>query len=597
MENLYKFVLNKYFTTVYKNTVKLPVPVAKISDKDVIFSLDELHPQDYYYRTITKWEQSHTSETKEDYLENYGNKLSSIYHRRFMVVVEKNDDKVSLKLFHYERLRKVGTPYFKISTSVNFLTYNFKTNSLYDGFMNNYHKKRKFVKRVRRTPLYTNPIGNFKTKLEQHLPFYGAMSQEWVEERNKTIDDVISAFIKSIPSLENYPYSIYGDYAIVKMILDRRSVKLPDNWKNLITCYPQPKAVHLKKNKMKYVDALMMINTLNGDKVRKVIHKLQSFNPYNFHSSCSFFGKDFILSQTETDIQKIFEYGTALSFDSDSKKFSGTKTEIKKLYQVLKLLLDGVINHHTFFDHINFYNRLKFLEPVKWNSSDYKSFINEHLEWTELLDFYTKGDYRRIYDQRFVEKVEKPILLNGIEYFPLILKTSKQYNDESLQQSNCVKGYVGRASSLIISLRKNSIDSTERATIEFLISKTKESLLYWRIQTLGRFNKQLDSEWDEVLERLDTRLDNLSMSMKDIEDPSVLVRFGHKFFEAKGIFTKEKFNAYRTSLKGGIVMTWDKDIESLPSMTMNYNVREPQIEDNGEELYNVDLLPDDIDLY
>ena len=48
-----------------------------------------------------------TSTTKECYLENYANKLTNIYTERITIVVEKDDTKVSLKYYHYLRLRRV----------------------------------------------------------------------------------------------------------------------------------------------------------------------------------------------------------------------------------------------------------------------------------------------------------------------------------------------------------------------------------------------------------------------------------------------------------------------------------------------------------
>lgn len=595
MENLYKYVNNRYITTTYKDTV---VVKTKVKSDDILDMYEVtpiyVHPQ---------WEQLSIDESEEVYLKNYGNKLCSTNHYREMIVVEKNEEKVSVKLFTYQRYRRVGTSYFRLSTSVHFLTYNFKTNSLYDGFLNNYHKKRKCQKRVRRTPLWVNPISDLKQKILSIFPYLGVMSEAQIEERSRTVGNIVDSFLNSIPGMENYPSSIYNDIGLVKMICDKRGVKLPDNWKNLISYYPQPKYKHLKKSKMKYIDALMLLNGFQGDKIRKILHKVQSFNPANFHTTCSFFGRDFILSQSEQDLIKIFEYGTALNYARDCEKFSGTKSELKKIYNVLMLLLDGVINHNTFFDHIYFYNRLKTLEPVKWSSSDYKSFVNEHLEWTELLDFFTKGDYKRIYDTRFSDMLETPILMNGEHYHPVLLKTSKQYNEESFTQSNCVKGYINRAGSLIVSLRKNSKDSNERATIEFLISKNKDIIQYSRIQTLGRFNRTLSDEWNDVIERLDLRMDNLSQSITNLEVPKVIVKCGYKTFEASGVFNnKDKFNPYRITMKGGVVMEWDKDLDNIspnanihnvPMFAQNINELVDDIPDEHEPL---DLLPGDFDL-
>jgi hypothetical protein len=74
---------------------------------------------------------------------------------------------------------------------------------------------------------------------------------------------------------------------------------------------------------------------------------------------------------------------------------------------------------------------------------------------------------------------------------------------ESTQQSNCVKTYIGKCSSVIVSLRKGNVDSDERATIEYLLTKPSGKLNIERIQSLGRFNGKLEEEWNDILFKLD----------------------------------------------------------------------------------------------
>ena len=90
----------------------------------------------------------------------------------------------------------------------------------------------------------------------------------------------------------------------------------------------------------------------------------------------------------------------------------------------------------------------------------------------------------------------------------LLLTNSSLYNQESVIQSNCVKGYVGRVGSIIISLRKEGEESDERATIEYYLSKENEKINANRVQSLGRFNYQLTHDWDEAVEKLDKIMSN-----------------------------------------------------------------------------------------
>jgi hypothetical protein len=154
-----------------------------------------------------------------------------------------------------------------------------------------------------------------------------------------------------------------------------------------------------------------------------------------------------------------------------------------------------------------------------------------------------------------------------------------------------------------VSLRKNSKDSNERATIEFLISKNKDIIQYSRVQTLGRFNKALSDDWNDVIERLDLRMDNLSQSITNLEVPKVIVKCGYKTIESKGVFdTKEKFNAYRLTMKGEVIMEWDKNLDNISPNANIHNV--PMFAQNLDNLVDdvpddhepLDLLPEDFDL-
>jgi hypothetical protein len=80
---------------------------------------------------------------------------------------------------------------------------------------------------------------------------------------------------------------------------------------------------------------------------------------------------------------------------------------------------------------------------------------------------------------------------------------------ESIYQSNCVKTYIKTPQSLLISLRRGDIDSSDRASIEYRISHNGKKFNLDRVQTLGKYNKLLDDSWDKVLNVLDDRISNL----------------------------------------------------------------------------------------
>jgi hypothetical protein len=141
-----------------------------------------------------------------------------------------------------------------------------------------------------------------------------------------------------------------------------------------------------------------------------------------------------------------------------------------------------------------------------------------------------------------MDKVQQSIdSVNYGVYYPVVLTTSLEYIRESSLQSNCVKTYVNKASSLIISLREGDVDSEERATIEYQIHKVGNDVKMSRVQSLGRFNQALDFKWYGVLEELDNRINS---ALKDVgfELPKVVVEFGGQSVESETKFIKNSFN-------------------------------------------------------
>jgi hypothetical protein len=151
------------------------------------------------------------------------------------------------------------------------------------------------------------------------------------------------------------------------------------------------------------------------------------------------------------------------------------------------------------------YTELKMFgeQDLKWYSVESKDeFRKEHLDWTDKLQHYKMGVYTRIYPEYMYETICKPI---G-EYYPILLDKSSNYNDESNTQSNCVKGYIGKPSCLIISIRKGGNESFERATIEYKLTKQDDIVCVDRIQSLGKFNQKLEVEWTPILLKLDQQV-------------------------------------------------------------------------------------------
>jgi hypothetical protein len=158
-------------------------------------------------------------------------------------------------------------------------------------------------------------------------------------------------------------------------------------------------------------------------------------------------------------------------------------------------------------DHIKFYLTLKirYNEDVIWESKTRNEFTVEHVEYSNKISRYKDGEWNRMYSQQFVDNVGKEIITpQGGVYYPVLFTKQKEYYGESECQSNCVKTYVKTTDCFIISLREGSSESKERATIEYRWNYP--NLKFERRQSLGRFNKNLDTKWDYALEELDNQI-------------------------------------------------------------------------------------------
>jgi hypothetical protein len=173
----------------------------------------------------------------------------------------------------------------------------------------------------------------------------------------------------------------------------------------------------------------------------------------------------------------------------------------------------------------------------------------------------------RSYNNEFVEDVQKSIFdYNGVEFTPVLLLTTDDYIGESAYQNNCVRTYVDKCSSVIISLR----NGYERATIEYMVTYYPHinQLKMNRVQSLGKFNKQLSEIWNPVLEMLDVQV---GMSMKSHEfTASMKTSYKNgKTFNRKMI-TKLPNPVHKDFQYIGLVQ-WDMRVENQDNFNLGFD--------------------------
>ena len=442
--------------------------------------------------------------TEEEYVKNYGNKLTSVHRMNFMVILERDGSKLSLKVFFGQRGRRVGVSWFKISTNCHFLTLNTDTGDVYSGSILDYHKKTKVKKKLKRNYLIGSPIRQIKHRMVQFNPI------ENTEIKIQLFNEVMELFFNELGYEGDSKLS--NDDKLLLYFFKKKGIKYPNNYKlfydgelSNIT-----KKV-LIKNDMKIVDAFMSMNGFSGDAIRKAIHSCKkTINPKVLSVILEIFPKEWILQDDELLVKSLDTPMSFMGQVKDELKMMSSymgREELRKVFKCHRLLItEHDINQMSLHDHVEMYLFLKAVgEDIKWKSEDTLQFREEHMDWSDKCAFYKRGKYTRTYADTLYQIVTNVISFEDENYYPVVLTTSDEYNSESNTQQNCVKGYVGRPSSIIVSLRRGSIDSEERATVEYQVFKKNEKIDFNRPQSLGRFNTRLDETWTPILHLLDQR--------------------------------------------------------------------------------------------
>ena len=471
------------------------------SDDDGFFITDRIKPQRATQKNPLFL--SDIQDNREEiYVENISNPLWSVYKQYFMVVVEKEEHKVSIKLFYGFRYRKPGVFWFKTGKEMDFVSVNTKTGDVYIGGMKNYHLKRKCRKRITRNYFLGQPLSTTMSMIKNN--YKGG------EDAGTVAMDAVTTFMNHID-----PTNELGDgnfnQRLFKFYLSKRGVKFPNNFYVFCDSWfgPEIKKI-LKKNDNRMVDSVMERYNLSGKQVKKALHNCDYLNVGLYEIAKETFGVDW-LNQDDNLILNCFNFKGSINKPDPTFFEHISNEELRRVFSLFKeVVVSQTLDIYTFNDHVRMYTELKRFGEIdlKWISTtnNTKIFREEHLDWADKIDHYRRGNYSRIYPEYSYDKIQKPIIVGEKTYYPILLDTSENYNQESFLQSNCVKTYIGKVGSIIISLRDGSDDSNTRATIEYRLMNENEKLKIERVQSLGRFNGKLGKEWNDVLLKLDERM-------------------------------------------------------------------------------------------
>ena len=443
--------------------------------------------------------------TEKNFTENFNNPIWSVSRQNFLVVVEKDGDKIALKTFETFKYRKPGVKWFKVTKHMNFITVNIITGDIYVGGIKNYQLKRKCKKTIRRNYFINEPVLRMMSKIKNHIKSYGYNT----ENSATTAVEAVSTFVSQIDNED-----VFGDLdfneRLFKFYLTKRGVKFPNNFSAFTNeWFGSDIKKCLKKKDNKMVDAVMMRHNISGKQVKKALHNCTKLNMEVYKFAQNVFGDDW-LNQNYNLILECFNSDiSTIPVPIEFYNYISNE-ELKRVFILFKqVVVTKTLDYYTFRDHIRMYVQLKRYGELdlKWMSSDESKvkFREEHLDWTDKIEYHRNGTYTRIYPKYSYDVIENPIKVGEYDYYPVLLDDSLNYNLESHLQSNCVKTYIDKCGSIIVSLRKGNDTSDDRATIEYVLNKSvgTDKISIERFQSLGRFNNRLSEEWNDVLFKLD----------------------------------------------------------------------------------------------
>lgn len=428
------------------------------------------------------------------------NPIFTVIKNQCRIVVDKSGDKIALKFFTLFTKRDAGKKWYSIIKNVNYISVNKKNGDVYIGHILNYQKKRKASKQIRRNFFLNNSINSLVSQIKNSLTRFNLPS------KGDFAIDACRILMEEIdPSGEINNMDFHQ--RLFRFHLTKKNIKIPNNFYLFNECYFGPKLKkELKKHEGRLVESFMALKKYRGKLIKKALHECSYLNFQAYDLALELFGENWINQSVNLPLQILNSKVQVSNFDKSFKQFL-TKQELKQVFEIYKeVFINQTLDVYSFFDHIRIYVSLKNYGEVdlKWKATTI-TFRDEHLDWTDKLEFYRLGNYKRIYPNYFYESVENEI--DG--FYPKILDETSNYNDESFTQKNCVKTYIGRTSSLIVSLRKGSFDSLERATLEYRFIKHEKGIKIERVQSLGKYNSLLTDDWNEVLQKLDTKVSSI----------------------------------------------------------------------------------------
>ena len=486
----YKFESVIYKIKHYKDTNQ--VPLGNITELDNII-----------VKPKSKWDRSkvEVSVSEEEFVKYFADVTKGVSMEKLLIVVEEYDNKISYKIYTTTKRRKVGGKYFFVRKSLRYVTYNLNSKNVYTGYRQT--SKKKLISKSCRANLFSDIVtphyimNEFKTESRIAQGFKVTDYKSAVDEMDD-LKEKLSQLIFNKTGIKTFKEISIRDIFYKLYLLDN-GIKIPNTFRLFQEYFFSKKELKQSKN---LVTAFMNKEGLYGSKVRAYLNKYEDI-PFIYLSLIfKVLGVDYF---NMVNVENLRNSGTIYIPGSLANNMNEVLSK-RDRYKILVGINEG-ISFPTLLEHFSFREKLKkYNHKFNIKFFDRKSFTDEHYEISQVLGSYKNGIIKRNYGHQIENMVEQSIVsMMGIEFFPVLLKTTEDYNSESIVQSNCVRTYVEKPNCLIISLRNGNKNSEDRATLEYQYRRNE----IIRIQSRSKYNNDVPPSWEQTLEILDYRISKL----------------------------------------------------------------------------------------
>jgi hypothetical protein len=427
--------------------------------------------------------------------------------------------KLRVCVYYFTKERKVGKRYFWKKANSVYYTVNLKQKNFYvtkknkSGRHTNTTTTKNPIKFFKRDEsllngifLHLNIPTNFDNSIIPYVELgtYETDAMIMKQEVETAVDKILSKF-KNRLEVKNIGMKCDLYTILCKWFINKRKIKVPNNWKDYMRYY-YPGIKELKKHNNKLIQTILSSYGLKSKSSISLLHTNDFICLDTYKIIKDLVGKHNI-SKINTSL---FKDEHLLGLSNTEQRFKALNLSKKEIKNIINLLNDIAHNGDPYVlrdfiaDHISMREQLKRKtgKTYRIKADTIKLYNNEHSKWSTKLSEIRKGEnIEYLYDNNFIKIITSPYTDEvGQKFIIKLLKTGLDYTEEGLKQKNCVATYIDKFDRCIISVR--TMDD-ERVTLEYVIPHEHNPPKL--IQARGKLNTIIPDKFNKVVHEITQR--------------------------------------------------------------------------------------------